>query len=235
MASKPPIISLIKPNLPSTHPTMIEPLDPYILVKEKLKPPSHLLLIAPAQFSQAIQEVLLTASKSFSQFRRLQRIFADRYFYTCSKRNPKHFRAHTDSIARLSQWKAQYPSTHDPNLLPTAKLPRHAVNLHLDRDTYEKFVAAFEQMKHEFLIGPYLAWCNAKRVLDHLMASAFSLLPRPEELMIQSWWNEFVWEMAPWEEMLEKLRLPSWKTILEDMERVVGVAVDLEGEWERVC
>ncbi|KKZ62437.1 hypothetical protein EMCG_03177 [[Emmonsia] crescens] len=214
---------------------MIEPLESCDFVKERLKSPSHLLLIAPAQFSQAIQEVLLTAGKSFEQFRRLQRIYANRHYYTCSKRNPKHFKENTDSIARLSKWKAQYPTTHDPNLLPTAKVPRYAVNLHLDHGAYEKFMAIFEEMKHEFLIGPYLAWCNAKRILDHLMASAFTLLPRPEELMIQSWWDEFVGEMAPWEEMLEKLRLPPWETVLEDVERVVEEVVDLEGEWERVC
>ncbi|OJD18357.1 hypothetical protein AJ78_01601 [Emergomyces pasteurianus Ep9510] len=214
---------------------MIEPLEPYFPFKENLKPPSHLLLIAPAQFSEAIHQVLQTAGKSFEQFRRLQRIYASRHYHTCSKRNLQRFKENTDSIARLSQWKAQYPTAHDPNLLPTAKLPRHAVNLHLDHGVYEKFVAAFEEMKHEFVIGPYLAWCNAKMVLDHLMVGAFMLLPRPEELMIQSWWDDFVREMEPWEEMLEKLQLPPWETVLEDLERAIEEAVDLEGEWERVC
>ncbi|OAX82679.1 hypothetical protein ACJ72_02974 [Emergomyces africanus] len=186
---------------------MIESLEPCVFVKEILKPPSYLLLIAPAQFSQAIQEVLLTAA--LQREHRLHR--------------PPH------------PMEGTLPTVHDPTLLPTAKLPRHAVNLHMDSYVYEKFVAAFEEMKHEFVIGPYLAWCNAKRVLDHLMARASTLLPRPEELMIQSWWDDFVREMAPWEEMLEKLRLPPWETVLEDVERAIEEAVDLEGEWERIC
>ncbi|KLJ10972.1 hypothetical protein EMPG_09803 [Blastomyces silverae] len=217
------------------RPTTVHPDELSVFIKEQLRPPAHVFLVLPSRFANAIDEVLQAAGKCFFEFRFIQSFDHKRHYFTCSRSNPIHYNEHMNAINRLFQWKAQYPGPNNPNLLPTAKLPRHAVQLHLDQREYEKLIMTVDEMKNQFVIGPYLAWCTAKRVLDHLIASAFILLPQSEELTVRSWWERFVRRIPPWEEKLEKFQLPAWEVVIGDLERKIEEAVDLEGEWERIC
>ncbi|OJD24502.1 hypothetical protein ACJ73_04138 [Blastomyces percursus] len=206
-----------------------------IAIREQLNPPTHLFPILPPRFASAIELVLQAAAKCFSNFRIMQIVYHKRHYYTGSTRNPIHYNEHISTIDRLFQWKAQYPGPNNPNLLPTAKLPRHAVQLHLDRSEYEALLTGIAELKRLFVAVTYLAWCNAKRNLDHLIASAFVWLPQSEELMVRSWWEGFLRQIPPWEEMLESLQFPEWEAVIGDLERKIAEVVDLEGEWERLC
>ncbi|PGH08944.1 hypothetical protein GX51_01001 [Blastomyces parvus] len=216
-------------------PEVINPLELHVLIKERRRCLIHLLPLVPPQFARAIEEILQAWAKCFLGFRYLKHILHSRYLYTCSSANPIHYNEHVNTIARLLTWKAQHPGPNDPNLFPTAKLPRHAVQLHPDKTTYDQHFEVFENMRLQFLIGPYLAWYNAKRVLDHLLASAFILLPRAEVLMVRIWWEGFMRGIPPWEEMVENLKFPVWEVVMRDVERKIAETVDLEGEWERIC
>ncbi|EEQ83345.1 hypothetical protein RJZ56_003793 [Blastomyces dermatitidis] len=206
-----------------------------IAIREQLKSPTHLFPIVPPRFASAIELVLEAAGKCFLDFRVIQAVYHKRHYYTCSRRDPIHYNEHISTISRLFQWKAQYPGPNNPNLLPTAKLPCHAVQLHPDKREYEVLITRVGEMKHLFVTVTYLAWCNAKRNLDHLIASAFVWLPQSEELMIRSWWEGFLRQIPPWEDMLESIQLPEWEVVIGDLESKITEVVDLEGEWERLC
>ncbi|PGH13400.1 hypothetical protein AJ79_03679 [Helicocarpus griseus UAMH5409] len=216
---------------------MIDPLEPIIFSKEALRPPAHILLVAPPPYATAITESLVTAGQSFQLFRQLQRLHVSRYYHTSNPDNRQEYKEHKDAVARLLAWREQYSSNPNRHTLhSTAKIPKFTIKLHPDPETYASFVSTFEKYRHSYLTEPYLAWRNAKAVMDRLMESAHKLLPAPERLMIQSWWDEFVGEMAGWEELLDStLQLPTFEVVMGDLERMVEKAVDFEGEWDKIC
>jgi hypothetical protein len=88
-------------------------------------------------------------------------------------------------------------------------------------------------MRLAYLNGPYLRWRWRKQQLDNLLAAPS--IQEMDRKVNQRWWNEFVEEMAQWDQRVDFLILPTWEEIVTELTELIEERVDLNGEWGQAC
>ncbi|EEQ31647.1 hypothetical protein McanMca71_004407 [Microsporum canis] len=198
----------------------------YVFDKRKTSFPRELTMALPEDVHHAANIVRHKADAALKGFLYLEKKHKERFYYLCPLKPSIRAIRHINSIDRLFSWKTRKDFT-----AVSAKIPTCVVSFHVEEAAYAEFTAAYNKFRQGYLEGPFRTWLNADTYLRNLVDD--SGMPMYTRLQFLEWWNGYRDEMRIWEDKVDSLVLPSWKTIVAELAHTIEERLDLTQEWER--
>ena len=108
---------------------------------------------------------------------------------------------------------------------PLIKIPAYLLSFHASEDAFNEYLAELEKMRTDWVTGVYSTWrTKAQMLVDKVFYSGLSVVEKRAVLM---WWDGFMLEMRVWEDRFDKMIVPTFEEVVDELSKAIEDNVDL--------
>ncbi|KAL3477372.1 hypothetical protein BJX99DRAFT_257622 [Aspergillus californicus] len=141
-----------------------------------------------------------------------------RFRALCPREQELRQERHNLSIDRMMAWRKDY-HPRDPTLASSAKIPREAIELTIQRSAYERWSYSYMVQFEDFQKRELMTYRHAKIVLANAVhkAKATGVVFGFYEALLTTYYAGFLGEMGKWDQYPASLTIPSFDEIVEEL------------------
>ena len=199
-----------------------KPSDCYKFNIKKIRLPAYVQIIITKEIRELVHDARTAASAAFKELRRLDDHLALRFHHLCPADPISRFAGHCGSVDAVFNWRKQ----GNPGYAnPLNKMPASLVNFHANEAAFNEYLAEHQKLREAWVAGAYSTWRVKARVfVDKVFHSGLSTVEKRGVLM---WWDGFMDEMRVWENRFDKMRLPTFEDVVDELSNKIENNVDL--------
>ncbi|KAL2832856.1 hypothetical protein BDW59DRAFT_157003 [Aspergillus cavernicola] len=193
--------------------------------------PVHIEQSIPQDITFLFNKCYNTANRAYNYLKAINCHRQLRFIALCPQDNLVRAKNHALAINRLICWRADFEyDFYDPTLAPTPPMSGEDMTLCISSTAYDKWAGQYHEAVERFLnTGQWWAYCQAKVAFEAAMVDAQGsggLGDLQASELALFWRNRFLVEMGRSEKYVDKLGVPSFKDLIEELHWTLVLCVE---------
>ena len=200
----------------------MKPSERYPFDMRKVCLPAYVQIVLTKEIRALVDDARRAASIAFKELRSLDDHLALRFYHLCPSDPVPRFAGHCGSVDAVFNWHKK----GQPGFVnPLNKMPASTLTFHANETAFNEFLAEHEKLRTAWAAGAYSTWrVKAQTLVDKVFYSGLSIVEKRAVLM---WWDGFMLQMRIWEDRFDKMRVPTFEDVVDELSKKIENNVDL--------